>query len=209
MVNESAQGAAGVMCPGCGGSSVRTVEQARSERKAGEKAGEKADWRSGGKPERGSLADRLAVSPGATDSFDSFMHFLEGMVFTGLGVGLAYTGVQQDKPLYTIGGVLLAVLLFVGTIVVIRGEARERVVVPRGELRAERLWRAGYYCSGCESVFCPDGLQWQGTLTPEQFKKLMWTEAGYADRLAHDDKAKEATVPAEALSRTGGPHRHV
>ncbi|MFI6333587.1 hypothetical protein [Streptomyces sp. NPDC050535] len=204
MANEAAQGAVGVVCPGCGGSSVRTVERTCAE----ERAGEKDDWRTGGKPQRGSLSDRLAASPGATDTFDSFLHFVEGLVIAGLGLGLAYTGTQQDKPLYTVGGVLWAVLLFVATISVIRGEARERDVVNVGEPRAQRMWRAAYYCSGCESVCCPDGSEWQGVLTPEQFKKLMWTKAGYADRLLHDDKAKEATVPAEALPSHGGPHPH-
>ncbi|MFD5625076.1 hypothetical protein [Streptomyces sp. NPDC127072] len=204
MANEAAQEAVDVVCPGCGGSSVRTVQQACAE----ERADEKDDWRSGGEPERGSLPDRLAASPGSTDAFDSFLHFVEGTVIAGLGVGLAYTGTRQDNPLYTVGGVLWAVILFAVTIVVIRGEARERDVVNVGEPRAERMRRAAYHCSACDSVWCPDGSEWQGTLTPEQFKKLMWTTAGYADRLAPDDKAREATVPAEALPRTGGQHRY-
>lgn len=38
-----------------------------------------------------------------------------------------------------------------------------------------------------------------GVLTPEQFKKLVWTEAGYADQLVVGDKAKEVEIPADAL----------
>lgn len=172
---------AGVVCPGCGGFEVRTVEKAR-----------------GGKGAmRENRHDRLA--PGPNKSGDGCMHFAEGMVLTGLSVAFAYTGVEQDKPLYTVGGVVLALLCFFGTLAVVRSDGREKYAAEAGETRAERLWRPAHYCFGCTSVFCPGDTPWQGVLAPEQFKKLVWTEAGYADQLQPGDKAKDAELPAGVL----------
>ncbi|WP_406470290.1 hypothetical protein [Streptomyces sp. NBC_01615] len=181
METEAAGRPVGVVCPGCGGAEVRTVEQAR-----------------GGKGAmREDLYSRLAPGPDKTG--DGCMHFAEGMVLTGIGIALAYTGVHQDKPLYTIGGVLLALVCFAGTFAVVRGDGREKTAAEAGAPGAERLWRPARYCSGCASVFCPGGTPWQGVLTPEQFKKLVWTEAGYADQLLAGDKARDAEIPADVL----------
>ncbi|MEU3889828.1 MrpF/PhaF family protein [Streptomyces sp. NPDC029041] len=106
------------------------------------------------------------------------MHIAEGMVLTGMGIALAHVGVHQDKPLYLVGGAAFALLCFVGTIVVARSDGREKAAAEAGAQRAERLWRPAHYCPDCSSVFCPGGTPWQGALTPEQFKKLVWTEAG-------------------------------
>ncbi|MFI6565420.1 hypothetical protein [Streptomyces sp. NPDC050534] len=160
---------------------MRTVEEARSGKGA----------------MRDGLYGRLA--PGPEKSGDGCMHFAEGMVLTGLGIALAYTGVQQHKTLYLVGGVLLAVVSFVGTIAVVRGDGREKTAAHAGASRAERLWRPAQYCYDCVGVFCPGGTPWQGFLTPEQFKKLVWTEAGYADQLVAGDKALETEIPADAL----------
>lgn len=181
METEAAGGPTGVVCPGCGGTEVRAVEQARLGKGA----------------MRDDLYGRLA--PGPDKSGDGWMHFGEGMVLTGLGVVLAYMGVHQDKPLYMVGGVLLALVCFVGTIAVVRSDGREKAAAEAGAPRAERLWRPAQYCYGCTSVFCPGGTPWRGVLTPEQFKKLVWTEAGYADQLVVGDKAKEVEIPADAL----------
>ncbi|WP_405870261.1 hypothetical protein [Streptomyces sp. NBC_00005] len=181
METEAAGGPTGVVCPGCGGTEVRAVEQARSGKGA----------------MRDDLYGRLAPGP---DKFgDGWMHFGEGMVLTGLGVVLAYRGVHQDKSLYMVGGVLLALVCFVGTIAVVRSDGREKAAAEAGAPRAERLWRPAQYCYGCTLVFCPGGTPWQGVLTPEQFKKLLWTEAGYADQLVVGDKAREVEIPADAL----------
>ncbi|MGW1216250.1 hypothetical protein ACWD5F_42125 [Streptomyces sp. NPDC002499] len=170
-----------VVCPGCGGAETRTVEQARLG--------------------KGALRDDLygRLAPGPDKSGDGLLHFAEGMVLTGLGVALAYTGVQQAEGLYTIGGVLLALVCFVGTIAVVRSDGREKAAAEAGAPRARQLWHPARYCDGCNSVFCPGGTPWQGMLTPEQFKKLVWTEAGYADQLVVGDKAKDAEIPADAL----------
>ncbi|GAA2277178.1 hypothetical protein GCM10010234_11500 [Streptomyces hawaiiensis] len=48
-------------------------------------------------------------------------------------------------------------------------------------------------------MFCPGGAPWQGALTPEQFKKLVWTEAGYGDQLPTGDKARDAVLPSGVL----------
>ncbi|MFJ6084336.1 hypothetical protein ACIQI8_23325 [Streptomyces sp. NPDC092369] len=146
---------------------------------------------------RGDLYGRLA--PGPDKSGDGLTHFAEGMVLTGIGVALAYTGVHQSKPLYTVGGVLLALICFFGTIAVVRGDGREKSAAEAGAPRAKRLWEPARYCYGCASVFCPGDTPWRGVLAPEQFKKLVWTEAGYADQLVVGDKAKDAEIPADAL----------
>ncbi|MFE7172423.1 hypothetical protein [Streptomyces sp. NPDC057616] len=150
---------------------------------------------------REGLYGRLA--PGPDKSGDGLMYFAEGMVLTGIGIALAYTGVQQHKTLYLAGGVLFALVCFAGTIAVVRGDSREKAAAEAGASRAERLWRPALYCYACAGVFCPAGTPWQGFLTPEQFKKLVWTEAGYADQLEAGDKAREADVPEDALPGGG------
>ncbi|MCW7942520.1 hypothetical protein AAW14_10770 [Streptomyces hygroscopicus] len=191
MATESAPGAVEVICPGCGSAGARTVPEVSVDHTA----------------MRDGLSDRLAPSPGAPSRFDGCVHFVEGMLMAGIGVALAYSGIDNDKPLYTIGGSLLAVLLFVGTIVVVRGEGRERARVEAGESRADALWRSAYYCSGCASVFCPGGTPWQGLLTPEQFKKFMWTEAGYGKQL--EEQFKDVDLPPGILTGPGGTQDHV
>ncbi|WP_333745508.1 hypothetical protein [Streptomyces sp. IBSBF 2950] len=154
-----------VTCPRCGasGPAVRTVPDACAD----------PDSR------RSGLSDRLSKAPGAHSRFDSFTHFLEGMVLAGIGAGLAHSGVQSDKPLYTVGGSILAVLLFAGTLWVIRGEARERAAVTAGGPRADALWRPAHHCASCDGVFYPTGSPWPVPLTTDQFRKYVWTEAGF------------------------------
>lgn len=155
---------------------------------------------------RDGLSDRLARTPGVASRFDGCLHFVEGMVMAGIGVALAWSGIDKDEPLYTIGGSLLAVLLFIGTIVVVRNEGRDRALVAAGEHRADALWRSAYYCPGCASVFCPGGTPWQGLLTPEQFKKLVWTEAGYGKQL--EERFDDVDLPPGILTGPGGPQDH-
>jgi hypothetical protein len=151
---------------------------------------------------REGLADRLARSPEVPSRFDSWVHFAEGMLMVGVGVALACSGVGNGKPLYTVGGSLLAVALLVGTLVVVRGEARERALVTAGEARADALWRPAYHCFGCASVFCPGGTPWQGLLTPEQFKKFVWTEAGHGKQL--EERFRDVELPPGIPAGPGG-----
>ncbi|POX57247.1 hypothetical protein C3489_00555 [Streptomyces sp. Ru71] len=181
MAAEETGNRAGTVCPACGGAEVRTVEQARTGKGAS----------------RQNLHGRLAPGPDKTG--DGCAHFAEGMVLTGLGVALAFTGVEQHKPLYTVGGVLLALVCFFGTFAVVRDDRRERAAAQAGAGRADWLWRPAHYCYGCGSVFCPGQDPWAGALTPEQFKKLVWTEAGYADQLQPGDRAKDAELPPGVL----------
>ncbi|MFJ7046549.1 hypothetical protein ACIQVC_24510 [Streptomyces sp. NPDC101112] len=176
------------VCPGCGGSgpSVRTVAETCAD----------PESRTGG------LTDRLARSPGVPSRFDTVLHFIEGMILVAMGAYLARSGLQNDKPVYTIAGCLLAVALFVGTLAVVRGELRERKAVLRGEPRAELLWRPAHHCSACGAVFYPAGTPWQGALTPEQFQKYVWTEAGYGRQL--DKKVKDVALPPAAPTGPGG-----
>jgi hypothetical protein len=150
---------------------------------------------------RSGLSDRLAKAPGVHSAFDSFTHFLEGMVLAGIGAGLAYSGVQNDKPLYTVGGTILAALLFVGTLWVIRGEARERATVAAGKPRAEHLWQSAHYCASCESVFYPSGSPWPGPLTTDQFRKYVWTEAGFDKQI--DERLRKVELPPRTPTGSG------
>lgn len=180
------------VCPGCGasGPSVRTVPDAC------------ADPRS----PRSGLSDRLAKAPGTQAKSDSVMHFLEGTVLAGVGAGLAHSGVQNDKPLYTIGGSILAVLLFVGTLFVIRGESRDRAVVAAGKERADRLWRPAHHCASCESVFYPTGSPWPGPLTTDQFRKYVWTEAGYDKHI--EERLRKVELPPHTSTGPEGASGH-
>jgi hypothetical protein len=197
-----AEDPAPVVCPRCGasGPSVRTVPDACADPDS----------------PRSGLSDRLAKAPGTHSRFDSFTHFLEGLVLAGIGAGLAYSGVQNDKPLYTVGGAILAVLLFAGTLWVIRGESRERATVTAGKPRAEDLWRPAHHCASCESVFYPTGSPWPGPLTTDQFRKYVWTEAGFDQHM--DARLAEVELPPRTPADPTGPahpadprgaHRHV
>lgn len=181
MTNERG-GHTEAVCPGCGGTDVRSVEEATVGKGA----------------LREGLAGRLAKGP--DKGGDGCLHFVEGMVITGIGIALAVFGVQQHKPLYTAGGIGMALVMFVGTLVVVRSDGREKAAEQAGAERADRLWQPARYCYGCTSVFCPGGAPWQGVLTPEQFKKLVWTQAGYEDQLDGGDKASAAEVPRGTLT---------
>ncbi|MGV9562298.1 hypothetical protein [Streptomyces sp. NPDC003480] len=190
MATESAPEAVEVICPGCGSADARSAAEVCADQTA----------RSQG------LADRLARSPDAPSRFDSCLHFAEGMLMAGVGVALAYDGMDGGKPLYTAGGALLAVLVIIGTFVVVRGEGRERALVAAGAPRADALWRSAYYCAGCASVFCPGGTPWQGRLTPEQFRKLVWTEAGYGRQL--EEQFTDVELPPGVPAGPGGGPDH-
>lgn len=151
---------------------------------------------------KGALREQLArrLAKGPDKGGDGCLHLVEGMVITGIGIALAVFGVQQHKQLYVTGGVGMAVVMFIGTLVVVRGDGREKAAEQAGADRADRFWQPARYCYGCTSVFCPGGAPWQGTLTPEQFKKLVWTQAGYADQLDGGDRARDAEVPQGILT---------
>lgn len=175
----------GVACPGCGSGDISTVEQARTAKRA----------------RRDDLLTRLETQPAAGDGC---LHAAEGLVIAaGVGGGLAYKGVNDGAPLYIAGGVLLALVIIVITGYVVRDDGREKEAVAAGAERAEQLSRQAHYCYGCSSVFCVDGVPWRGLLTPDQFKKLVWTEAGYADKLTAGDKALKAEVPPGVLPEPG------
>ncbi|MGW1993766.1 hypothetical protein [Embleya sp. NPDC001921] len=182
MANHEAAQPTGVRCPNCGGSEARSVENALSAKGASRK----------------NLHDRLAKGPNT--SGDGCLHFVEGMVMVAMAIGFAYTGVANDKPLYTIGGAVVAVLLFVGTIAVVRGDRHDKDSESAGEARADPMWKPAHYCPACEAVFCPGDTPWRGTLAPEQFKRLVWRSAGYEHLLAPGDKAKTAEIPEGTIS---------
>jgi hypothetical protein len=135
------------------------------------------------------------------------LHAAEGLIMAGVGAALAGSGVTGGALLHTVGGTLLALLALAGTAAVVRDETRGRAAVAAGEARADHLWQPAYHCPGCASVFCPGGEPWQGLLTPEQFRKLVWTEAGYGEEL--EEEAGTATVPPGTLTRSRGAQDHV
>ncbi|WJV45530.1 hypothetical protein [Streptomyces flavofungini] len=175
MSTTGARGPVGVRCPGCGGADVAPVREAVG----------------GGGAARKELAARLAKGPGK--SGDALRHFVEGMVLVALSLAWAWMGTDPEKPLYVWGGIVLAVLLFIATIVVVRGDGREKAAERAGAERAAAFWDPAHYCRGCECVFCPRGEPWQGLLTPEQFKRLVWDEAGYADQLPPGERGNGAS----------------
>ncbi|MEV0530147.1 hypothetical protein AB0I66_42765 [Streptomyces sp. NPDC050439] len=186
MTTDARPGPPTPTCPRCGSAEVHTVEQARSNK------GARAN----------NLGSRLAKGPEKSgDGSDGCLHFAEGLVLSlMLGGGLAYTGVEQDNPLYTVGGVALGLLIFAVTIAVVRSDGRDKAAAETsGETLANEYWLPAHYCYTCEGVFCPDGTPWQGVLTPEQFKKLVWRQGCYDRQLPPGDKAKDAEIPPGTL----------
>ncbi|TGB13791.1 hypothetical protein E2651_08265 [Streptomyces sp. MZ04] len=170
------------MCPRCGGAEVRTVEQAQSGKGALTK----------------SLGTRLAKGP--EKSGDGCIHFVEGLVLSlVIGGGLVYQGDEENNQLYTVGGVVLGLLILAVTFAVVRHDGREKDAETSGETLANEFWLPAHYCYGCEGVFCPGGTPWQGVLTPEQFKKLVWRQGRYDRQLQPGDKAKDTEVPPGTL----------
>ncbi len=190
MESEVAPWAVGMTCPGCGGSAVRTVPDTCADQES----------------VRSRLSDRLAKQPGVTSRFDTFAHTVEGLLLTAVGGALAHEGITNDKQLYTIGGSVLAALMFVVTVCAVVGEIRERRVEATGGPRADALWRSAAYCSGCASVFFPGGVPWRRPVTPEQFQKYVWTEAGFGKQLAQ--RVKDVALPPVDPARPGGVSDH-
>ncbi|MEU6673859.1 hypothetical protein [Streptomyces sp. NPDC046925] len=54
-------------------------------------------------------------------------------------------------------------------------------------------------------MFCPGGSPWQGVLTTEQFKKLVWRQGRYDRQLQPGDKAKDAEIPPGTLTEGQDP----
>ncbi|MEI5097931.1 hypothetical protein RB200_03810 [Streptomyces sp. PmtG] len=168
---------AGASCPGCGGPGAVAVDEAAGLR---------------------SLRARLRKAPLAART--ALGHAAEGAVLVALTLGWAAMGEEQGKPLYVFGALALTVVIVVVTSLVLRDDRRGRSTVRAGAARADRLWRPARYCPGCDAVFCPRGTPWRGLLTPEQFKKLVWTEGGYAGQLPPQDAAQAARVPPGTLA---------
>jgi len=153
------------------------------------------------------LADRLAKAPAVASRGTTALHAVEGLIMAGVGIALAQGGLAGHNTVPTVGGTLLALIALSGTALVVRNETRGRAAVTAGEPRADALWRPAHHCPGCASVSCPGGEPWQGRLTPEQFRKLVWTEAGYGGEL--EERARTADVPPGTLPRPRGAQDHV
>lgn len=182
MTTDARPGLPTPTCPRCGSAEVRTVEQARSGKGALNK----------------NLGTRLAKGP--EKSGDGCIHFLEGLLLgLTLGGGLTYKGVVEHNPLYTVGGVVLGLLIFAVTLAVVRTDGRDKDAETSGETLANEYWLPAHYCYNCEGVFCPGDTPWQGVLTTEQFKKLVWLQGRYDRQLPPGDKAKDAQIPPGTL----------
>lgn len=171
------------VCPGCGGP-ARSVADTVAD-----PAPPHADV--------ADLTDRLAKAPAVASRGTTALHAGEGLIMAGVGLALAHGGLTGHATVPLVGGLLLALIALAGTALVVRNETRGRAAVTAGEARAEALWQPAYHCPGCASVFCPGGEPWQGRLTPEQFRKLVWTEAGYGGEL--EEGARAALVPPGTL----------
>lgn len=191
MESEGAAGPDGTICPGCAGTSARPVPDVCADAGAA----------------RDGLADRLAGTPAAATRTDMVTHLAEGLVMTGVCAGLGHSGFRDGDLPFAVGCSLLAVLLLAGTVWVVRGEVRGRRLVAAGRAEADRLWTPALYCPSCAAVFCPGGDPWQGLLTPEQFRKYVWTEAGYGPQL--EDDVRDTDLPPGLPVRSGGTPDHV
>ncbi|GAA4930598.1 hypothetical protein GCM10023237_60790 [Streptomyces coeruleoprunus] len=146
-----------------------------------------AEARSDGRGRRDDLATRLAPAP--EHSGDGCVHFVEGMVIAFVaGAAGKYFADDRGLPWLTAVGAVVAVLIVVGTIALLRSETRDARRVRAGAPQAAALTAGARYCYTCRGVFHSSGGPWQGLLTPEQFRRHVWTAAGYGDLL--DAKAK-------------------
>lgn len=162
-----------VACPGCHTWENVPVAQARTDERG----------------RRDKLATRLAPAP--EDHGMGLMHFCEGLVLAVMaGAAGTYYADERDLPWLTAAGAAAGVLILVATIAIVRGEAREARQVRAGAPQAAALSDAARYCYTCRGVFCPSQHPWPGVVTPEHFRRHVWTAAGYGDRL--DGKAKAA-----------------
>lgn len=143
---------------------------------------------------RRDLTGRLAKAPDGDGHEFDVADALEGLVLIAIGIGAIVLGVHEHKLLYVAGGAGWLALLAVGAFFYFRGKRKSRNAVSAGEARVNHLWHPAHYCYSCDAVFCPGNTPWRGVLAPEQFKMLVWTEGGYADRL-NGDKAHGAVVP--------------
>ncbi|MBB5105081.1 hypothetical protein [Streptomyces spectabilis] len=180
MSPAGASRSADVTCPGCGAPRTVAVDDAAVGR---------------------GLRRRLARAP--LPAREALLHAAEGALLVALTLGWAAMGRDQGKPLYVIGALALTAVVAVVTSAVVRGDLRGRLAVRVGAARADPYWKAARHCPGCDTVFCPRGTPWRGALTPEQFKKLVWTQGGYADRLAPGDGARAAEVPPGTVAGRG------
>ncbi|MDT0323104.1 hypothetical protein [Streptomyces millisiae] len=161
-----------VGCPGCRTWENVPVAEARVDER--------------GRAEK--LPTRLAIAP--APGGDRFMHAVEGVLIAVVaGAAGGYYAEERDLPWLTAVGAVAAVLILAATFAIVRGETRDERRVRDGRPRADALSAGARYCFRCRGVF-HSGAHWPGVLTPEQFRHLVWTGAGYGDQL--DGKAKQA-----------------
>jgi hypothetical protein len=122
------------------------------------------------------------------------MHFGEGIVLAVMaGAAGKYFADDRDLPWLTAVGAVIGVLIVVATIVIVRDETRDARRVRAGASQAAALTAEARYCYTCQGVFYPSGHPWPGIVTPEHFRRHVWTAAGYGDQL--DAEAKTTELP--------------
>ncbi|MFF7727162.1 hypothetical protein [Streptomyces sp. NPDC008001] len=138
--------------------------------------------RTGEQGRRGDLMSGLA-SPSAHTGL-SWMHVAEGVLLavTAASAG-KYFADDRGLPWLTPVGAVAAVLILVATIAIVRGEAREARRMRSRAAEVAALTAEARYCQTCRGVFHPSGIAWSGLATPEQFRRHIWTAAGYGDLL--------------------------
>lgn len=149
-----------------------------------------------GGPHKGRLASKLASGPNHTG--DGCMHFIEGIIIAAMAAGAGkYYADDRGWPWLIPVGLVVAVLIVVGTIALVRSEGKDKRRAQAGRPRAAEIIATARYCSTCEGVFFPRGVPFAGVLAPEQFRHYVWTEAGYGDQL--DPEAKAAEPPLKVV----------
>lgn len=101
----------------------------------------------------------------------------------GFGAGLTASAPTGRNPV-----LLVAALGFtagaVASLIAALRSARRRAVVAKGRPAAERVWRRGWYCGRCATVYflpgeAPEGVAPATAITPPDFQRVVWTTGGY------------------------------
>ncbi|MBZ4323781.1 hypothetical protein [Streptomyces huiliensis] len=176
MTHEEGDGA--VPCPHCATTDNAPVAEARTDKRG---------YRVG-------LPNKLAPAPDHDAVVDGCAHFAEGLVLAGLaGFAADHFADKWGLPRSEVIGGIVAALMVVGLIFFLRSENRDARRVRAGRDRAAELTGDARYCFPCGGVFHPSGTPWQGLVTPDQYRRHVWTGAGYGDLL--DGKGQAAPMP--------------
>jgi hypothetical protein len=108
---------------------------------------------------------------------------------TGPGFGSGASGLVEDHARSGHNHTLLvvAVAITVVAAVALIGTVRSgirRAAIDKGRAAAEDVWRRGWYCERCATVYfladeAPHGIEPATAITPADFQRAVWTIGGY------------------------------